>query len=88
MPHDITANGTHGDDDDDDERQTPVEHLAVIGKRVWEARAAARAAMQAALNTHAEVVKLRGEVTLYPRVLVVIGIVALLLLGAVLAKVW
>lgn len=86
MEHGTTANGRS--DDDDDDRNTPTESLAVIGRRAWEARAAAKAAMQASLNTLALVEKLQREMNRLPRVLVGIGVLALVLLGAILAKVW
>ena len=84
MEHDPLPNGQ----DDEDDRNTPTESLAVIGRRAWEARQAAKAALQASLNTHALVEKLQREINRFPRVLVLIGALALLLLGAILTKVW
>ena len=90
MPHETTANGMH-----DDDPNTPVEALAVIGKRVWEARSYAKAAMNQTLITHQEVVAMRAEKALYPRLTlsaavtcVVLLVICAVLLGMVLAKVW
>lgn len=78
----------NGFQDDEDDANTPAESLAVISKRVWEARGYAKAAMQAALNAHEEVKSLRVEVRLavWPPPLLLVAIA--LLLGAILAKVW
>ena len=84
MAHD--ANGLEEELDYDP--NTPPESLAVISKRVWEAREYSKAAMQHAFNAHEEVKALRREKFVVPRLLVGIGLIGMVMLAAVLAKVW